>query len=99
MKIKILSDFNENKFYAFVEDRECHLCFEILPEGSIRFTSTYVPHGIRTKGIATELAKFAFDYAQKNNLRVIPKCVFIRRFIEKNPHLKEMVKDMESYSQ
>ena len=97
MGLQIEIDEQDNKFFTKVEDRECHLCYEILPDGVIKFTSTYVPHSIRTKGIAWELAEFAFEYARKNNLKVIPRCGYIRRFVNKNPHLKELLKDRENY--
>jgi uncharacterized protein len=97
MELNILIDEEEKKFYAVVEDRECHLCYELLPDGVIKFTSTYVPHSIRTKGIAWELAAFAFNYAAENQLKVIPRCGYIRRFVDKNPELKELLKDRDSY--
>lgn len=97
MKLNILIDEEEKKFYTMVEDRECHLCYEILPDNVIKLTSTYVPQSIRTKGIAWELAEFAFDYAKKNNMKVIPRCGFIRRFVDKNPKFKELLKDKDSY--
>ncbi len=97
MKLNIQINLLDNKFFAIIEDKECHICFEILPEGCIRLTNTYVPFGIRTKGIASELVLFAFDYAAKNKLKVIPRCAFIKRFIIKNPRLLEQLKDKENF--
>lgn len=97
MKLEIQTDHADQKFFTLVEDRECHLCFEILPEGSIRLTSTYVPGSIRTKGIASEMARYAFEFAEKENLKVIPRCGFIRRFVDKHPHFKSLLKDPENY--
>ncbi len=97
MPLNIQLDEQECKFFTKVGEKECHLCYELLPDNVIKFTSTYVPHGIRTKGIAWEMARFAFEFARKNNLKVIPRCGYIRRFIEKNPEYKKLVKDREIY--
>ena len=59
--------------------------------GTIVFTHTEVPAELRGQGYGEKLARGALDLVRDRNLKVIPQCPFIRKFIEKNPEYQSLV--------
>lgn len=59
--------------------------------GTIVFESTEVPAEMRGQGIGGALARGALETARERNLKVVPKCPFIRSFIEDNPEFQDLV--------
>lgn len=57
----------------------------------ISFLHTIVPEEFSGRGIAGKLAKFAFEYAEKNGLKVISHCSYIDVYIERHPELKSLL--------
>lgn len=52
---------------------------------------TEVPAALRGRGIATELAQAAFEYAKDNNLRVDVICPSALNFLSNHPEYKSLV--------
>lgn len=58
---------------------------------TLNFYHTFVPPELRGKGIAEQITKAAFDYAEKNGFKVIPSCPYIARVVMKNDAWKKLV--------
>ncbi|MFB6457224.1 GNAT family N-acetyltransferase [Chitinophaga sp. Hz27] len=54
----------------------------------IAFMHTTVPAGLTGKGIATLLARAAFDYAKSLNKPVMVYCPFVASFLKKHPEYR-----------
>jgi predicted GNAT family acetyltransferase len=52
---------------------------------------TEVPEKLRGTGLASELAKAAFEFARKNNLRVDVVCPTVGGFTKKHPEYSDLV--------
>jgi predicted GNAT family acetyltransferase len=87
-----------------VSNNETASRFEVAEDGYVAFLSytlrpdvimlnqTEVPRELGGRGIANELAKAALEHARAKDLRVIPMCPFVARFIERNPEYKPLVR-------
>ena len=56
-----------------------------LLRGRIMFTHTVVEPRFEGRGIASRLARAALDSAVALELRIIPRCPFIRAYLEGHP--------------
>jgi len=56
-----------------------------IKDDSIGLHQTHIPDEWRGKGLAKKLAECALNYAKENNLRVIPYCPFIAKYIDEHP--------------
>jgi predicted GNAT family acetyltransferase len=65
--------------------------FELDGAGWMTIWHTEVPEALRGRGLATELAKAAFDYAQANELRVDVICPLALHYLEQHPELRPLV--------
>jgi predicted GNAT family acetyltransferase len=52
---------------------------------SIRLMHTEVPEALRNRGIGTQLIRSALAFANFNQLKVIPICPAVKRYLEKHP--------------
>ncbi|PHI20449.1 GNAT family N-acetyltransferase [Lewinellaceae bacterium SD302] len=57
----------------------------------IALIHTGVPDEIGGRGIASQLAKYALDFARDNSLKVLPYCPFIARYIKEHPEYEDLV--------
>jgi predicted GNAT family acetyltransferase len=59
--------------------------------GVVTFIHTEVPDALAGKGVGSALAKGALDLVRASGEKAIPKCPFIRSFIEKHPEYQDLV--------
>jgi predicted GNAT family acetyltransferase len=64
----------------------------IIKDDVIALFHTEVPEELRGRGLAVKLARHALTYAKENNLKVLPYCPFINRYIKEHPEWKPLVK-------
>jgi uncharacterized protein len=80
-----------NRFVIPVQDKESILEYEYYGDSTVVFYHTYVPEEFRGKGYAREIINAAVEWAVRNNLRIIPTCSAVRRFLERHPELQENI--------
>lgn len=62
-----------------------------LRNGQITFIHTIVPPELEGRGVGSALARFALDVSAERGLKVVPKCPFIRGYIERHPEYQKLV--------
>lgn len=77
-------EFEENGEVAYLE-------FDLDSDGWITLWHTEVPEPLRGRGLASTLAKTAFDYARENKLKVDVVCPLVAGYLEKHPEFKDLV--------
>ncbi|MCB0376407.1 MAG: N-acetyltransferase [Sinomicrobium sp.] len=92
----------EKKVYA-IKNNEALGQFEICESGylavaeyrrvknRIIFTHTEVPPELEGKGMASQLAKTALDFAREEGLEVMPLCPFIAAYIRRHQEYASLV--------
>ncbi len=58
---------------------------------TVVFTHTEVDEAYEGKGVGGRLARAALDDVRARGLRVIPRCPFVRGWIEKHPEYQDLV--------
>lgn len=80
-----------SRFEVNVDGHQAYASYTLRPD-VIVLTHTEVPKELGGRGIANLLAKTALEHARSKDLRVIPLCSFMSRFIERNPEYKTLVR-------
>lgn len=52
---------------------------------TMRLIHTEVPEAMRKRGVGSQLARAALDYAHFNQLRIVPICPFVKLYLQKHP--------------
>lgn len=62
-----------------------------LRDDAIVFTHTEVDDAFEGRGVGSALAREALDDARERGLSVVPRCPFIRSWIESHPEYADLV--------
>jgi uncharacterized protein len=69
-----------------------YLEFDTDSQGWMTIWHTEVPTAMRGRGVASELAQSAFEYAQQQHLRVDVMCPLAAAFLSKHPEYNSSVR-------
>ena len=86
----VINNEAEHRYETTVEGRVAFA--EYFVRGSvITFPHTLVPPALEGKGVGSALAKAALEGAKAGGLTVVPKCPFIRAYIDRHPEYEALV--------
>ncbi len=88
---EVIKNESAQRFELHVDDHMARVNYVMLGPTQIIFTHTVVPFTMKGHGIASYLARYVLDYARDNDLKVIPRCPFIRAYIERHPQYEDLV--------
>lgn len=86
----VKNDLTSNRFFLEIEGDEVYLMYD-ESKNVIDLYSTYTPPQLRGKGLAGKVVKAALEYAKGKNLKVIPSCWYVKKFIEDNPEYQSLI--------
>jgi predicted GNAT family acetyltransferase len=62
-----------------------------LSPGTITFTHTEVPPQVRERGLGSRLVHGALEQARAQGLKVVPRCSFVRIYIDRHPEFHDLL--------
>jgi len=79
--------------HRFELEVDGHLAVAVysLAPGVITFIHTEVPQALGGRGVGSRLAKGALAQVRARGLKVVPRCPFIRGYIEKHPEWQDLL--------
>ena len=83
MKLNITHLFKERRFSTTVEGHEAHVDY-VISEGALVVTHTFVPKSLKGRGIASDLVRAAYSFADLNGLRCKATCSYALSWLEKH---------------
>jgi hypothetical protein len=83
---------SENRYEVHVDGELAGAAYYELDDERIVFTHTEVDDKFEGHGVGSTLAKFALDDVRAEGARrVVPRCPFIKAWIEKHPEYDDLV--------
>ena len=73
-----------SRFEATVEGWLCFAAYA-LADGVMRIYHTEVPPAVGNRGIAAQIVRAAFNYAEAHGLEVEPRCSYVRSYMRRHP--------------
>lgn len=89
---QVINDKAGSRFVLEVDGKEVYALYA-EDKNSLDLYSTYTPPQLRGQGLAEKVVLAAFEYAKEKNLKVIPSCWYVRKFLDKHPQYQSMVVD------
>jgi uncharacterized protein len=80
-----------SRFEAFVGDELAGFVTYRRAPGEITFVHTEVFPKWEGKGVGSALARGVLDNARANGLKVVPRCPFIKGYIDKHAEYQDLV--------
>jgi len=87
----IQHDAAAHRFVAPLREGEGYLAYADEGGGTLDLQHTIVPEAARGQGVGESLVRAAFDYARENDLRVIPSCPFVQKWLADHPAERDLV--------
>ncbi len=78
------------RFFIDIDGKQAELLYR-EENGKIDVYHTFTPPELRGRGIAEQLALAAFEFAQKQNMKIIPSCPYIKdTFLKKHAEFRNI---------
>lgn len=91
-QVQVTDDREQLRFVATVDGERAGFAAYELADDLIMFTHTEVDEAFEGQGVGSALARGALDAVRAEGThRVLPRCPFIRGWIEKHPDYQDLV--------
>ncbi|HZI64428.1 MAG TPA: GNAT family N-acetyltransferase [Thermoanaerobaculia bacterium] len=90
MTTDIVHDKAARRFTLDRSGRRSHLTYRLLDSSTVDFVSTWVDPALRGRGIGARLVEHALEWADRQDLQVLPSCWFVAEFIAHNPRYRPL---------
>ena len=84
----------DHRFELAVDDGMAFLDYS-LEDDVLTLIHTEVPEALEGRGLGSKLAKSALAYAKDNQLAVVPRCAFVRSYLERKPEAADGIRIVE----
>jgi len=71
------------QFEVVLDGHRAYLAYMDLGKQTLDFYRTFVPTGLRGKGVAAALTEAALDFANTEGYSVIASCSYVERYMER----------------
>jgi predicted GNAT family acetyltransferase len=95
LKVKVVNNPEKDRFEVDDNGQLSVLVYQ-LKAGKIFLTHTEVPPELENKGLGSNLAHAALEYARRSQLRVVPVCPFIQHYVDVHPEYNDLLSGSES---
>ena len=89
--IRITDNPDAGRFEIYCDDALAGFAEYTLAPDRVVFTHTEVDDAYEGHGLASKLIRYALDDMRDRGLRVVPRCPFVRKFIEEHQEYAELV--------
>ena len=86
----IINDKQSSRFLLDVEGQEVYVLYAESKD-MLDLYSTNTSPQLRGQGLAEKVVLAAFEYAKENNLKVIPSCWYVKKFLKKHTEYRSIV--------
>ncbi|HZV69194.1 MAG TPA: GNAT family N-acetyltransferase [Saprospiraceae bacterium] len=90
-KYEVVNNTKDHRFEIDLDGKFAIVPYDIKDD-IIGLFHTEVPEEYGGKGLGTKLALYALNYAKDHNLKILPYCPFIAKYIKEHPQWTQYVK-------
>jgi predicted GNAT family acetyltransferase len=88
--IEVINDKQGSRFLLDVDGEEVYVLYA-EDEQTLDLYSTYTPPHLRGQGLAAKVVLAAFKYAVEKDLKIVPNCWYVRKFVERHTEYQQMI--------
>jgi uncharacterized protein len=89
--IVVVDNPEESQFEAHIDGRVAFVSY-LRRDDTIFFTHTEVPKELEGRGLGSVLAKAVLDRARAEHLKVVARCPFIAKYVERHPEYQPLIR-------
>ncbi|MBN8503501.1 MAG: N-acetyltransferase [Burkholderiales bacterium] len=81
---------SEGRFELCIDGQACELDYRRVGDRVV-FTHTGVPPALQGRGLAAELVMSGLQWARQEQLKVVPACSYVARYIDRHPQWQDLL--------
>lgn len=81
---EVVHDMEKMMFFIELDGYRSYMKYRKISDTVLEYYTTFVPEELRGKSLAQIIVKTALEFARKNNMKVIPACSFVDKYIQAN---------------
>lgn len=89
--VNVVHEPDKLRFVAHFPEGDGELTYRRIAPHTLDLVHTGVDPALRGRGIASALARAAFTYARRKNLKVLPTCPFLQHWLAQHPEERDLV--------
>ncbi|QHL85911.1 N-acetyltransferase [Nibribacter ruber] len=93
MKLDIVHDQEDFRFYAPLGDEEAEMTYTYPEEKVLDLDYTFIPEAYRNQGLADQLVKAGLDFVQAQGYQFIPSCPVVEAYVQRHPEYQSLMKE------
>ena len=87
---------HKHRFELDYSDKLAVVDYHRLDDETLALTHTEVDPSLEGMGVGSQLVKRVLEYADRNNLRIVPACPFIAAYVKRHPEWNRLVSPIYS---
>jgi predicted GNAT family acetyltransferase len=80
-----------SQFETTIDGHVAYAAYDLEDPDMIVFTHTVVPDALAGRGIASKLVEHGLEHARANNLKVVPQCSYVAKYLERHTEYQDLV--------
>jgi uncharacterized protein len=92
--LEVKHNSGEDRFEVDLGDGKIGRTEYFMRDGTYVFVHTEIPPEFGGRGIADKIAKFALDYVQEQGGKVIARCPFMSKYIQRHKEYQPLLVDL-----
>ena len=89
--IRVVDNPAAGRYEIYVNDVPAGVAAYDVTDDSLVFTHTKIDDAHEGHGLGAQLISYALEDVRQRGLRVVPKCPFVRQFIEEHPEYADLL--------
>ncbi|MXV50202.1 N-acetyltransferase [Pedobacter sp. HMF7647] len=90
LTLQLINNEAERSFELYFNGYRAFMDY-LIKDGKFYLIHTEVPREIQNLGVANALVEKVFDYLDKENAKIIPRCAFVLSYLKRNPQWNKLV--------
>ena len=88
---RIVHNADASRYELYVDDTLASIAEYRRVGSRLIFDHTETDRAFRGRGLAAELVEWAMNDVRERRLSVVPRCWFVRQFLDEHPEYREIV--------
>ncbi|WP_020677123.1 GNAT family N-acetyltransferase [Geopsychrobacter electrodiphilus] len=90
MEYEFLNNPGAQRFETIISGHMVHINYN-RDDDVLTLVHTEVPAVLGGQGLGSKIVQFALDYAKSRGLQIVPRCPFVRSYIDRHPDYQDLV--------
>ena len=87
----VIHNKSQNRFEINMDGETAFVEYNPLKSGAWALPHTFGPPQFSGKGLASQLVKALLQYCKENQIKVIPQCCFVVKYIKRNSEWRALI--------